>query len=87
VTTEATQDGAVPSRYGFVHELYRDAALARVPAGTRRVWHRRVVEGLHTVHCESPEAVATAAVRFPEPEPFIPPFQHYGSSCEPLPVR
>lgn len=85
VTTEATQDGAVPWRFGFVHELYRDAALTRVPAGTRRVWHRRVA-GLQAVQSESP-AAATAPARLHEAQPFIPLFRQHGSSCDPLPAR
>jgi predicted ATPase len=46
VSSEPSPDGTTRRHYGFVHALYRDAALARVPSATRRVWHRRVAETL-----------------------------------------
>jgi predicted ATPase len=44
VGSEPWPDGTIQPHYGFVHALYRDAALARIPSATRRVWHRRVAE-------------------------------------------
>jgi predicted ATPase/DNA-binding winged helix-turn-helix (wHTH) protein len=38
-------DGTIQSHYEFVHALYRDAAYARIPSATRRIWHRRATTG------------------------------------------
>jgi DNA-binding winged helix-turn-helix (wHTH) protein/tetratricopeptide (TPR) repeat protein len=65
VNTEAWPDGTIQSHYSFHHALYRDAALARIPTATRRVWHRRVAEGLEAAYGESADAVtAELAVHF-----------------------
>ena len=45
VTSEAWPDGSIQSHYAFVHALYRDTALERVPPATRRLWHRRIAGG------------------------------------------
>jgi predicted ATPase len=50
VSSEPWQDGKIQPRYGFVHALYRDAALARIPSATRRIWHRRVAEALEAAY-------------------------------------
>ena len=66
-STEAWPDGTIQSHYSFLQALYRDAALARIPSATRRVWHRRVAEGLETAYGEGAEAVvAELAVHFDE---------------------
>jgi DNA-binding winged helix-turn-helix (wHTH) protein/tetratricopeptide (TPR) repeat protein len=71
VATEAWPDGTLQSRYSFSHALYRDAAVARVPAATRRVWHRRIAEGLEASHGEDLEGTsAELAVHFEEARAF-----------------
>ncbi len=67
ISTEPWPDGTIQSHYGFVHALYRDTALARVPSATKRVWHRKVAEDLEAAYGESSEAVAAElAVHFSE---------------------
>ncbi len=67
VASELWPDGTIQSQYGFLHALYRDAALARVPLATRRVWHRRVAEALEAAYGESSESVAAElAIHFDE---------------------
>jgi DNA-binding winged helix-turn-helix (wHTH) protein/tetratricopeptide (TPR) repeat protein len=58
VTSEPWPDGTIQSRYDFVHALYRDAALARIPSATKRVWHRRVADGLEAAYGVTAGAVA-----------------------------
>jgi predicted ATPase len=60
-------DATSQSQYAFVHALYRDAALARVPSATKRVWHRRIAAGLEAAYGESADDVAAElAVHFEE---------------------
>jgi len=67
VTSKPWPDGTIQSHYGFVHALYRHAAFARIPSATRRIWHRRVAEGLEAAYGESSEVVAAElAVHFDE---------------------
>jgi DNA-binding winged helix-turn-helix (wHTH) protein len=67
VSSEPWPDGTIQSHYGFVHALYRDAALARVRSATKRVWHRRVAEDLEAAYGESSETVAAElAIHFGE---------------------
>ncbi len=58
VNSEPWPDGTIQSQYAFGHALYRDAALARVPSATKRVWHRRVAEALEAAYGDSSETVA-----------------------------
>jgi DNA-binding winged helix-turn-helix (wHTH) protein len=67
VSAETWPDGTIQSQYAFIHALHRDAALARVPAATRRVRHRRVAEGLEAAYGDSSAAVAAElAIHFDE---------------------
>jgi DNA-binding winged helix-turn-helix (wHTH) protein/tetratricopeptide (TPR) repeat protein len=67
VGSEPWPNGTIQSLYGFVHALFRDAALARIPSATRRVWHRRVAEALEAAYGESSETVASElAIHFGE---------------------
>jgi DNA-binding winged helix-turn-helix (wHTH) protein len=75
VTTETWPDGTPQSNYSFVHALYRDAALARAPSGIRRVWHRRVAEGVPT----APVALGLPP-RLDQVQPFGLPARNSGGS-------
>lgn len=67
VGTEPWPDETIQSLYGFVHALYRDAALARIPSATRRAWHRRVAEAMEAGYGERSEVVAgELAIHFDE---------------------
>jgi DNA-binding winged helix-turn-helix (wHTH) protein/tetratricopeptide (TPR) repeat protein len=59
VTSEPWPDGSIQSHYAFAHALYRDAALGRVPPATKRVWHRRVADGLEAAYGARAETIAT----------------------------
>ena len=63
VTTEAWPDGSIQSRYRFAHALYRDAALARVPSATRRVWQRRLAGGHPNGTTESSGMISLPSLR------------------------
>jgi predicted ATPase len=57
--TESRPDGTTLSHYGFVHALYRDAALARIPLAMKRIWQRRMADGVEAGgYGESSGAVA-----------------------------
>ncbi|HEY3668328.1 MAG TPA: AAA family ATPase, partial [Polyangiaceae bacterium] len=67
VSSEPWPDGTVQSFYAFTHALYRDAALARIPSATRRIWHRRLAEALEAAYAESTETIAAElAIHFDE---------------------
>jgi hypothetical protein len=67
VSTDPWPDGTIQSHYTFVHALYRDAALARIASATRRIWHRRVAEGLEAAYGQSSEGgAAELAIHFDE---------------------
>jgi DNA-binding winged helix-turn-helix (wHTH) protein len=67
VASEPWPDGTIQSHYTFVHALYRDAALARVPSSTKRAWHRRTAERIEAAYGESCETVAAElAIHFDE---------------------
>jgi DNA-binding winged helix-turn-helix (wHTH) protein/tetratricopeptide (TPR) repeat protein len=67
VGSESWPDGTIQPHYRFVHALYRDAALARIPSATRRLWHQRVAEDLEAAHGENSETIAAElAVHFEE---------------------
>jgi predicted ATPase len=40
--TDTWPDGTVATRYGFLHDLYRETLYAHVPAGRRVRWHRQI---------------------------------------------
>jgi DNA-binding winged helix-turn-helix (wHTH) protein len=63
VTTVTWPDGTIQSRYSFVHALYRDAALARVPSATKRVWQRRIAEGHQDGTTESSSMISLPSLR------------------------
>ena len=58
VTSEPWPDGSIQSHYAFAHALYRDTALERVHPTTRRLWHRRIAEGLESVYGAGAETVS-----------------------------
>jgi DNA-binding winged helix-turn-helix (wHTH) protein/tetratricopeptide (TPR) repeat protein len=67
VSAEPWPDGTIQSLYAFAHAVYRDAALARVPAATRRAWHRRAGEGMEAGYGErSAEVAGELAIHFDE---------------------
>jgi predicted ATPase/DNA-binding winged helix-turn-helix (wHTH) protein len=51
-------DGTSQAHYAFVHALYRDAALGRIFSATKRVWHRRIADGLEAAHGEHADVIA-----------------------------
>jgi predicted ATPase/DNA-binding winged helix-turn-helix (wHTH) protein len=57
VNSEAWSDGTTQSHHAFVHALYRDAALARIPSATKRIWDRRIAKHLEAAYAESSESV------------------------------
>jgi DNA-binding winged helix-turn-helix (wHTH) protein/tetratricopeptide (TPR) repeat protein len=67
VSAEEWPDGTIQSQYAFLHALYRDAGLARVPSAGKRLWHRRVAEGLEAAYGARIEAIAPElAIHFDE---------------------
>lgn len=46
VGLEAWPDGTIQPHYEFVHALYRDAAVSRMPSATKRIRCQRVAEAL-----------------------------------------
>jgi predicted ATPase len=48
--TKPWPDGTMQNLYGFVHVLYRHAALARVQSAARRHWHIRISERLEAAY-------------------------------------
>jgi len=61
VSSEPWPDGSIQSHYAFAHALYRDTALGRVATTTKRIWHRRVAEGLEAAYGARAEVIATDA--------------------------
>jgi DNA-binding winged helix-turn-helix (wHTH) protein/tetratricopeptide (TPR) repeat protein len=65
--TESWPDGTLQSRYGFAHVLHQHAALARSPAATLRLWHRRIGDRLEAGYADAADAIASElAVHFDE---------------------
>jgi DNA-binding winged helix-turn-helix (wHTH) protein len=58
VTSEPWPDGSIQSHYAFAHALYRDTALGRVPPAVKRLWHRRIAEGLEAAYGAAAETIA-----------------------------
>jgi DNA-binding winged helix-turn-helix (wHTH) protein len=83
VRAEPWPDGTIQSHYEFVHALYRDAAVARVPSATRRIWHLRVAEGLEVVHAGSADAIAAElAIHFEEAQVIAKAVRYYCAAGE-----
>jgi DNA-binding winged helix-turn-helix (wHTH) protein/tetratricopeptide (TPR) repeat protein len=79
VTSEPWLDGSIQSHYAFVHALYRDAARGRVPLATKRLWHRRLADGLETTHGAGVEAIsAELAVHYDEAQLVAKAARYYG---------
>ncbi len=58
VTSEPWPDGSIQSHYAFVHALYRDTALGRVLPATKRLWHRRIADGLEAAYGAGAETIS-----------------------------
>ena len=83
VTSEPSPDGSIQSHYEFVHALYRDTALRRVSMATKRMWHRRVADGLEHAYGASAETIATeVAVHYDEAKTTAKPVRYYGLAGE-----
>jgi DNA-binding winged helix-turn-helix (wHTH) protein/tetratricopeptide (TPR) repeat protein len=83
VASEPWPDGSVQSHYSFAHALYRDAALSRVPTGTRRMWHRRIADGLEHAHGAAVDSIATElAVHYDEARVGAKAVRYYGLAAE-----
>ncbi len=83
MTSEPWPDGSIQSHYAFVHALYRDAALRRVPTATKRVWHRRVADCLEHAYGASAETIATElAVHYDEANIVAKAARYYGLAGE-----
>jgi DNA-binding winged helix-turn-helix (wHTH) protein/tetratricopeptide (TPR) repeat protein len=83
VTSESWPDGSIQPHYSFAHALYRDAALRRVATATKRVWHRRIAEGLEHAYGASAETIATEiAVHYDEAKIVAKAVQYYGLAGE-----
>jgi DNA-binding winged helix-turn-helix (wHTH) protein/tetratricopeptide (TPR) repeat protein len=83
VTSEAWPDGSIQSHYAFSHALYRDTALARVSSATRRVWHRRIAQGLEAAYGTSAETIsAELAGHFDEAQMASKAVRYYGVAGE-----
>jgi DNA-binding winged helix-turn-helix (wHTH) protein len=83
VTSESWPDGSIQAHYAFVHALYRGTALRRVPSATKRVWHRRVAEGLEYAYGGSAKTIATElAVHYDEAKIVAKAVRYYGLAGE-----
>lgn len=51
-------DGSASAGFGFVHALYQEAVLDRVPDGRRATWQRRMAQRLALAHAEDTRPVA-----------------------------
>jgi DNA-binding winged helix-turn-helix (wHTH) protein/tetratricopeptide (TPR) repeat protein len=83
VTSEPWPDGSIQSHYAFVHALYRDTALRRVPSATKRAWHHRVADGLERAYGAGVETIATElAVHYDEAKSLAKAVRYYGLAGE-----
>lgn len=55
---ERAPDGALASRYGFRHAVYRSVLHEGIPVGQRQQWHRRVAAELERRHAHDLAPVA-----------------------------
>jgi len=82
-TSEPWPDGSIQSHYAFVHALYHDVALRRVPTATKRVWHRRVADGLEHAYGARAENIATElALHYDEAKVVAKAVRYYGLAGE-----
>jgi predicted ATPase len=51
-------DGSASAGFAFVHALYQEAVLERVPEGRRASWQRRMAQRLAEAHADDPRPVA-----------------------------
>jgi DNA-binding winged helix-turn-helix (wHTH) protein len=78
VASEPWPDGTIQSHYEFVHALYRDTALERIPPATKRTWHRRVAQGLEAAYGAGSEAIAgELAIHFEHAQMIAKAVHHY----------
>ena len=83
VTAEPWPDGSIQSHYAFAHALYRDTALERIPPATRRLWHRRIAEGLEVAYGAGAEAVSEElAAHYDEAQMVAKAVRYYGLAGE-----
>jgi tetratricopeptide (TPR) repeat protein len=65
--TESWPDGTLQSSYGFAHVLHQHAALARSPAASLRLWHRRIGDRLEAGYADAVDTIASElALHFDE---------------------
>lgn len=57
-TPRRWSQGREVSVYAFVHDVYRQSVLQRLPEGTRRGLHEGVARALEQAHADDPSAVA-----------------------------
>jgi len=55
----AWPDGSASAGFAFVHALYQEAVIERVPEGRRASWQRRMAQRLAQAHADDPRPVAT----------------------------
>ena len=83
VKSEPWPDGSIQSHYAFIHALYRDTALGRVPLATKRLWHRRIAAGLEAAYGASAETIATElAAHYDEAANVAKAVRYYGLAGE-----
>jgi predicted ATPase len=63
--TDTWADGTVATRYGFLHDLYRETLYERVPAGRRGRWHQQIGARLEAGYgAQARDMAAELAVHF-----------------------
>jgi DNA-binding winged helix-turn-helix (wHTH) protein/tetratricopeptide (TPR) repeat protein len=83
VTSEPWPDGSIQSHYAFPHALYRDTALGRVSPATKRLWHRRIADGLEAAYEGRVEVIsADLAAHFDEAQMVAKAVRYYGLAGE-----
>jgi DNA-binding winged helix-turn-helix (wHTH) protein/tetratricopeptide (TPR) repeat protein len=83
VSAEPSPDGSIQSHYAFAHALYRDTALERVLPATRRLWHRRIAEGLEAAYGAGAETIsADLAAHYDEAKMVAKAVRYYGLAGE-----
>jgi len=79
VTSEPWPDGSIQSHYAFAHALYRDTALGRVHLATKRLWHRRIADGLEATYRAGAETIsAELAGHYDEAQVVAKAVRYYG---------
>jgi DNA-binding winged helix-turn-helix (wHTH) protein/tetratricopeptide (TPR) repeat protein len=83
VSSEPWPDGSIQSHYAFAHALYRDTALERVLPATRRLWHRRIAEGIEAAYGAGAETIsAELAAHYDEAQTVAKAVRYYGLAGE-----